>query len=261
MRAGVDQHDHPRFRGTSDCGLYGDFIHELDWMVGELLATLDQLKLTENTLVIFTSDNGGMLNLGGQAAWRAGHRANADLLGFKFGAWEGGHRVPFIARWPGRIPAGSTSDALIANVDLLATLAALTGQKLAADNGVDSFNLLPALTGTPAEPVRDHLVIAPLVPKALSIRAGNWMYIGAQGDGGFGGVRGGPGSVGFSGRTNSDISPDGKLRPDAPATQLYDLAADPRQTTNVVRAYPDVASRLATLLEKHRTAARTAPLP
>ncbi|HUX15394.1 MAG TPA: sulfatase-like hydrolase/transferase, partial [Phycisphaerae bacterium] len=93
---------HPRFRGTSACGLYGDYIHELDWMVGQVLDVLDELKLTENTLVIFTSDNGGMLNLGGKTAWQAGHRLNGDLLGFKFGAWEGGHRIPFIARWPGR---------------------------------------------------------------------------------------------------------------------------------------------------------------
>ena len=79
-----------RFQGTSQCGLYGDYIHELDWIVGELLACLDENGLTENTLVIFTSDNGGMFNRGGQAAFKDGHRQNGELLGFKFGAWEGG---------------------------------------------------------------------------------------------------------------------------------------------------------------------------
>jgi len=119
-----------RFQGTSQCGLYGDSIHELDWIVGEVLSCLDKNGLSDNTLVIFTSDNGGMFNHGGQAAFKAGHRQNGDLLGFKFGVWEGGHRVPMIVRWPGHVKAGTTSNQLIGNVDMLATLAALTGQQL-----------------------------------------------------------------------------------------------------------------------------------
>ncbi len=97
------------------------------------MATLEKNGLTENTLVIFTSDNGGMINVTGQRAIRQGHQLNGDLLGFKFDAWEGGHRVPFIARWPGRIKAGTESSQLICNVDLLATMAALTGYELKAD--------------------------------------------------------------------------------------------------------------------------------
>ncbi len=252
---------HPRFQGTSECGRYGDFIHELDWMVGEILATLDELKLTDNTLVIFTSDNGGMLNEGGQEAWRAGHRLNGELLGYKFGAWEGGHRVPFIARWPGKIPADTTSDQLIANLDLLATFAAITGQPLGATAGPDSINLLPALTGRPAKPLREHLVLQPIAQKNVAIRSGHWVYISAQGDGGFGGVRGGPGSVAFSQRANSDITADGKIKPGAPPDQLYNLAADPMQSKNVVREHPEVAARLIALLQQHRTDPRTAPMP
>ncbi len=253
---------HQRFQGTSECGRYGDFIHELDWMVGEVLATLDALKLAENTLVIFTSDNGGMLNEGGQDAWRAGHRANGELLGYKFGAWEGGHRVPFIVRWPGRVPAGTTSNHFLStNLDLLATFAAITAQSLAADEGRDSFNVLPALTGSPAKPIREHLVIAPNAAKNVAIRSGAWLYISAQGDGGFGGIRGGPGSVGFSQRTNSDITADGKIKPDAPATQLYHLGDDPQQTKNVVRENPAVAARLAALIAEQRASTRTAPSP
>lgn len=252
---------HPRFRGTSEAGRYGDFIHELDWMVGEILGTLDTLDLARDTLVIVTSDNGGMLNEGGQDAWRAGHRLNGDLLGFKFGAWEGGHRVPFLARWPGRIPAGTTSSALLANVDLLATVAALVGQRLTPADGPDSFNVLPALTGSPARPIRDHLIAAAFSPKNLAYRSGDWVYLTGQGDGGFGGVRGGPGSLGFSGRANSDITPDGKIKPDAPPDQLYDLARDPQQRRNLVREHPDIAARLRAELERHRAAGRTAPLP
>lgn len=124
-----------RFKGSSQASRYGDFIQEFDWMVGEVMRTLDELKLSDNTLIILTSDNGGMLNQGGQEAWTAGHRLNGDLLGFKFDAWEGGHRVPFIARWPGKIPAGSSSDQLICQVDMLATFAALTGSQLTRADG------------------------------------------------------------------------------------------------------------------------------
>ncbi len=250
---------HPRFKGTSEAGRYGDYIHELDWMVGELLKTLDELKLAENTLVIFTSDNGGMLNEGGQDAWRAGHRANGDLLGYKFGAWEGGHRVPFIARWPGKIPRGSTSTDLICSIDLFATFAAIGRQPLTAAEGPDSFNILPALTGSPAKPIREHLVLAPFTPKAITLRSGSWVYISAQGDGGFAGPRGGPGSVAFSQRVNSDITPDGKIKSDAPPDQLYDLATDPQQTKNIVRERPEIAERLRAELQRHRDAPRTAP--
>lgn len=118
-----------RFQGTSDCGLYGDFVHELDWMVGEVMKTLEEKGVLDNTLVIFTSDNGAMFNLGGRDAAKKGHAINGKLLGSKFGVWEGGHRVPFIARWPGKIEAGSESGQLMSSIDLFATFAALTGQE------------------------------------------------------------------------------------------------------------------------------------
>ncbi len=255
-----------RFKDTSACGRYGDYIHELDWMVGEVLRTLDELGLDGQTLVVFTSDNGGMLNRTGQEAWQAGHRLNGNLLGFKFDAWEGGHRVPFIARWPGRIPAGSVSGQLICHVDALATVAALTGATLAAADGPDSFNVLPALTGTPDKPLRDHVVLAPSKQEHLAIRQGNWVYIGAQGGGGFAATRpgdhtlGGPAALKFAGEANSDVE-DGRLRPGAPDAQLYDLAADPAQTRNVIREHPEVAARLKALLAACRAKARTAPGP
>lgn len=131
-----------RFIGTSQAGKYGDSIHELDWIVGEIMKTLEEEGLVENTLFIFTSDNGAMLNRGGQDAWKSGHHMNGKLLGFKFEAWEGGHRIPFIVRWPGKVPAGSTSDILLSNVDVLATMAALTGYKLKDNDGPDSFNMV-----------------------------------------------------------------------------------------------------------------------
>jgi len=253
---------HPRFSGTSGCGLYGDFIQELDWAVGEILQQLDDLKLADNTLVIFTSDNGGMLNAGGQAAWKAGHRLNGDLLGFKFDAWEGGHRVPFLLRWPGRVPAGTHSDQLITHVDMLATFAALTGTKLCNDDAPDSLNVLPAWTGNPEHPVRDFAILAPHKPTHLTLRKDNWLYIPAQGGGGWtaqsGHLLGGPAALQFTGEINSDIA-NGHIKPSAPPAQLYDLAVDPRQRTNVIRQHPELAAQLQTMLEKLKTQNRSVP--
>lgn len=236
-----------RFKSSSECGPYGDFIQEFDWMVGEVMRTLDDLKLRDNTLVILTSDNGGMLNQGGQQAWKAGHRLNGSLLGFKFDAWEGGHRVPFITRWSGKIEAGSVSDQLICQIDLLTTFAALTGSDA---KGPDSHNILPAFFGQADKPVRDHLVLAPHKKANLAFREGPWLYIGAQGGGGFNGQKvgdhalGGGGALQFTGETNSDFL-DGKLKPDAPGQQLYNLADDPSQNRNVIREHPEIAQRMA----------------
>jgi len=245
----------PRFQGTSKAGRYGDFIHELDWIVGQVMETLETTGVAEDTLLILTSDNGGMLNRGGQEAWRSGHRMNGDLLGFKFDAWEGGHRIPFIARWPGKIEAGSESDALVSNVDLLATVAALVGRKLGPDEGPDSFNLLPALTGRSGTQVRDHLLIAPLRRTHLSLRQGDWLYTGAQGAGGFSQTHvgdhgfGGPAATLFTKEVNSDIE-NGKIKPDAPDAQLYNLKDDPAQKVNVIRQHPDIAAAMKAEMER-----------
>ena len=242
-----------RFQGTSQCGLYGDFIHELDWIVGEILSCLEDNGLSENTLVIFTSDNGGMFNFGGQTAFKAGHRQNGDLLGFKFGVWEGGHRVPMIVRWPGKVKAGTTSNQLIGNVDMLATFAAVTEQKLDKTQQADSVNMLPAMMGEPEKPLRDHLVLAPHKGTHLSIRKGKWMYIPARGSGGFTGRKpsdhtfAGPAAASFVGSVNSDIE-NGRIKKDAPPAQLYDLEADVNQTKNVLNEYPEVVKELRSLL-------------
>jgi arylsulfatase A-like enzyme len=256
----------PRFVGTSACGLYGDFIHELDWMVGELMATLEEMGVADKTLVIFTSDNGGMLHVTGQKAWEAGHRLNGDLLGFKFGAWEGGHRVPFIARWPGRIPAGTKSDQLLSQIDLLATFAGIVGRPLRNDEGPDSVDQLASLTGTPGAPIRRTLVISPNSPKHLTVRQGKWVYISAQDEGGFQGKRkgdhlfSGAAALPFAGRTNSDVV-DGKIRKDAPPAQLYDLDKDPHQSTNLYSRHPKVVKRLDEILRECRaTIPKGAPL-
>lgn len=250
---------HPRFQGTSECGVYGDFVHELDWIVGEVMNTLEAQGVADNTLVVFTSDNGGMFNESGQDAWDDGHRLNGELLGFKFGAWEGGHRVPFLAKWPGHIEAGSVSDQLICNVDMLATIAAVTGVEIQDGQARDSVNVLSAFTDNPKESIRDHLVLSPSKPGNLSIRKGKWMYISGQGSGGFGGKnRGvhsfaGPAAITYAGYENSDIV-DGKIRKGAPPAQLYDLESDLTQTRNLYNDHPEIVKELAGLLESHRKA-------
>ena len=238
-----------RFVGTSECGPYGDFVHELDWIVGEILDYLDNAGIADNTLVIFTSDNGGMINETAQEAWKHGHPQNGPLLGFKFDAWEGGHRVPFIVRYPGKVPAGETSSALICQVDFMATFVALTGQTLEKGQGIDSINIWPALTGQNKQ-ARTQLLHAPFKPSHLGLRSGDWLYIPDQAGGGFSDPKvgshtfGGAAAITFSGRQNSDIR-DGKIRAGAPSAQLYNLKDDIEQTTNLYNSHPEIVERMA----------------
>ena len=247
----------PQFKGSSQCGRYGDFIHELDWMVGEVLLAVEEMGETDNTLVIFTSDNGGMLNHGGQDAWNAGHRLNGDLLGFKFGAWEGGHRIPFIARWPGKIPANSRSDNLISQVDLLATFASITGRTLSKEECPDGVDQLPELLGESKEPLRDLIIISPNSPSHLMVRKGDWVYIPDQDEGGFQGKKigdhllAGAAAFALTGQVNSDVA-DAMIKPDAPKEQLYNLKKDPAQAVNVIDHHPDVVQDLKQLLDNYR---------
>ncbi len=248
-----------RFQGTSECGLYGDFIHELDWMVGEILNCLEQEGLADNTMIIFTSDNGGMFNNGGQTAFKQGHKQNGDLLGNKFGIWEGGHRVPMIAWWPQRIEAGSVSDQLISNVDFLATFAALTKFDLSEQQRANSENMLPALLDNPDTPLRQQLLLSPYRESHVSLRSGKWMYIPARGHGGFSGKTfgnhtfAGTAAAEFLGKENSDIA-EGKIRKDALSAQLYDLVADPNQTQNVYQDHPEIVETMAAELRRYRAA-------
>jgi arylsulfatase A-like enzyme len=228
---------HPRFRGTSDCGWRGDVIHQLDWSVGQVLATLDKLKLTTNTLIIFTSDNGGAIKNtydDGTNPLHGRQKPNGTLRGFKGSLYEGGHRVPFIARWPGRIPAGATSSQLVAHVDTLATFAALTGQRLPEDAGPDSYNVLPALLGEKTSaPPRDHLILQNNGQRPLALREGNWVLI-----------------------------ETGRRRPRAasePIYELYDLAGDPGQARDLAETQADRVANMAKRLEAFREKGRSRP--
>jgi arylsulfatase A-like enzyme len=166
--------------GQSGCGVYGDQIMELDHAVDLVLKTLDDLKIADNTLVILSSDNGGSLTdmkayQYGVRANLHGHRINGVLRGGKYSAWEGGTRVPMIVRWPGRVPAGGVSPALVSLTDLEASLARLIGVKLPEKAAPDSADVLGALLGK--SPVGRNELVEHKAGKAGALREGNWKYI------------------------------------------------------------------------------------
>jgi arylsulfatase A-like enzyme len=212
---------------------------ELDEAVGELLTTLKRLKLADNTLVIFSSDNGGIMDDGYEDVGNFDHPCNGALRGYKGSLFEGGHRVPMIARWPGRIPAGSSCDELVSLLDLTATLAALTGQTVPPGAAIDSCNVLPALLGQPhAKPGRETFVahvggIAGKVP--LAIRQGQWKLIAE------GGAR-----PSFKDANKSNRTP---LTAEDRKPFLVNLAADLSESTNVASAHPERVLEMKKLLE------------
>lgn len=229
---------HPRFVGKTDLGPRGDAIVQADWCVGEILNTLDRLKLSENTLVILSSDNGPVVDDGYQdeAVERlSNHTPAGPLRGGKYSKFEGGTRVPFIARWSGRIKPG-VSDAVVCQIDFTATFAALTGQQLTTVDAPDSLNILPALLGD--SPVgREQLVEH---ANGLALRSGSWKYIEpAQG-------------IKVSTNTHSETGND-------TTSQLYDLSTDLGEKNNVASEHPDKVKELQTQLDAIRTAGRSRP--
>ncbi|QTN33915.1 arylsulfatase [Akkermansiaceae bacterium] len=219
---------HPRHLGKSQCGTRGDAIVELDEAVGELLANLERLGLADKTLVIFSSDNGGIMDDGYEDVGDFEHPCNGTLRGYKGSLFEGGHRVPMIARWPGHIPAGSTCDELVTLLDLTASLAALTGQVIPPGAAIDSCNVLPALLGQPHDkPGRETFVahvggVAGKVP--LAIRQGPWKLITE------GGAR-----PSFSDADKSNRTP---MPDEAREPFLVNLSDDPSESKNVAPDHP-----------------------
>ncbi|MBI4662827.1 MAG: arylsulfatase [Verrucomicrobia bacterium] len=227
---------HARFAGKTELGPRGDVIVELDWCAGEILKTLDRLNLAENTLVIFSSDNGPVVDDGykDDAVTKLdGHKPSGPLRGGKYSNFEGGTRVPFIVRWPSRVKPG-VSDALLGQIDLFASLAALTGQKLATDDAPDSFEGLAALLGE-SRTGRDHLVEHAGV---LALRQGTWKLI-----------QPGKGPK-VNQNTNTETGND-------PQPQLYHLADDLSETINLAEKRPEKVQQLQALLEKIRKSGRS----
>ena len=229
---------HPRFVGKSGMGARGDAILQFDYCVGQVLETLDRLGLTDDTLVIFTSDNGPVLDDGYQdrAEELVGdHKPAGPLRGGKYSAFDAGTRVPFVVRWPGRVPQGD-SPALISQIDLLASFATYLDQPLAEADAPDSFDLLAALLGR-SEYGREHLVES---AGTLGIIVGDWKYI--------------PPSKGAKVLANTQIETGRDPKP-----QLYNLAEDIGERNNVAAAHPYKVQELRERLETVKGTSRTRP--
>lgn len=231
----IPHRPHPRFKGTSQAGVYGDFVHELDWSVGQVLDTLDRLELTKNTLVIFTSDNGGAGNN------YKGHRPNGPLCGGKGCLTEGGHRVAFLARWPEKIKAGQITKETVSTTDMLATFAALVGKDLPDGAGPDSYNVLPALLGEKLPDPERPVVLSSGATGALSIRMGKWKFFEGHGTAGY---------AAWNKYRTCWLNP----QPGELPGQLYNLEEDLGETNNLHDKHPEIAAKLRQELEEIRKA-------
>lgn len=241
-----------RLEGKSGDGKRGDMCLWADASAGRVLDTLDRLKLAGNTLLVFATDNGPLFN-GDRNTWTVmtGHRPAGPWRGYKTDIWDGGTRVPFVARWPGRIAAGSKTDQLLCLTDMLATFAALQGVALPEHAGEDSFNQLPALLGQSRAEMRPSMVTHSYTG-IHAIRQGGWKAIfDTEGSGGHRGatpgwtpiVRGIPEEPGSSG-----------------VGQLYHIAEDPYETKNLWKDRPDVVDRLRALLVEQIASGRSRPV-
>jgi arylsulfatase A-like enzyme len=236
-----------KFKGKTKAGPHGDFLFEMDSLVGELLKTLDRLGVADNTLVIFSSDNGpettSVVNM------RADHKHDGarPWRGMKRDQWEGGHRVPMIVRWPGKVKPGSTSDEQVSLTDVMATCAAVVDAKLPSKAAEDSYNFLPVLLGTQGDkPVREYL-LQQTISLALSIRRGPWKYLDHKGSGGNNYTRG---------KLQKYAIKD--TDPEAPG-QLYNLEDDPGERVNLYSKHPEIVKELKAKLEEYKASGRSRP--
>ena len=215
----------PQWQGKSALGPYGDFVMQTDDAVGQILAALDKADLRKNTLVIFTSDNGCSPAAGTARLEKLGHFPSGEFRGYKADIWDGGHRVPFIVRWPNVVTPGSSSSLAICHTDLLATCAEISGVPLPETAGEDSFSFLPILLGRepkiPRAPVIHHSING-----KFAIRDRQWKLALCSGSGGW------------------------SKGPGVQSPQLYDFNTDPSETNNLATAHPEIVAELTSKLEK-----------
>ncbi len=222
-----------QWQGKSGINKYCDFVMQVDDTVGQVMSAIDQAGIRDNTLVIFTSDNGcsPAANIG--EMHRHGHRPNYHFRGHKADIFDGGHRVPFIVRWPDRVAAGASSDQLICLNDLMATCAAIIGAELPPGAGEDSVSILPALSGTDTAPLREA-VVHHSIQGAFAIRRGDWKLEMCPGSGGW-----------------SDPKPGSEAAKKLPPVQLYHMQQDLSETTNLQDRHPEIVAELTELLQKY----------
>jgi len=231
------------FKGKSGLdSAYADFVMMNDDCIGQIMTAVEKAGIAENTLIIFTSDNGCSPQADFEELEAQGHDPSHIYRGHKADIFEGGHRVPFIARWPLKVKAGSVCDDTTCLTDLLATCADIIGVQLPVDAGEDSVSMLPNLLGA-AESLAREATVHHSIDGSFAIRQGKWKLIDAPHSGGW-----------STPRPN-----DKNALKDLPSVQLYDLEADPGETTNIQDRHPEVVERLKTLLEKYKRETRSTP--
>lgn len=231
------------FKGKSETNPYGDFVLQVDHTVGEILKALEKHGISDETLIIFTSDNGCSPEADFQELAKYGHNPSYLFRGHKADIFEGGHRVPFMARWPGKIEAGSENHQVICLTDLLATAADITDATISFREGPDSYSLFPAFLGENEQVIREATVHHS-VNGSFAIRKGPWKLILC------------PDSGGWS-KPKPDSPGSGRL----PPLQLYNMDQDLGETTNLVEDYPEVVKELSGLMRKYIQEGRSTPGP
>ncbi len=231
----------PEWQGRSGISAYADFVMQSDHSVGQILDALEQHGLARDTLVLFTSDNGCSPAADVKGLERQGHYPSARFRGYKADLWEGGHRVPFICRWPAQIRAGSSSPQVVCLTDLMATCADVAGEKVPENAGEDSVSFLPALLGEDKTPLREA-VVHHSINGMFAIRQGPWKLALC------------PGSGGWAKPGDAEA-----LKLGLPGIQLYDLGADPAEARNVQAGHPEIVERLTRLLESYVANGRSTP--
>jgi arylsulfatase A-like enzyme len=233
----------PQWQGKSPLGAYGDFVMETDWAFGQVLAAIDAAGLRENSLVIFASDNGCAPYIGVKDLEAKGHFPSAQFRGYKADIWEGGHRIPFIVRWPGVVKATSTSSQMVGLIDLIATCARITGATLPDTAGEDSVSILPALRGVDSAPLREAEIYHSINGN-FAIQKGKWKLELCAGSGGWAAPR----------------EPQAAAQ-NLPAVQLYDMEADEAEQHNVQADHPEIVRDLSDLLRRYVEDGRSTPGP
>jgi len=227
-----------KWQGKSEVGRYGDFMMQTDDFVGQIIKALDDKQLSENTILIVSSDNGCSKAAKIQSLEAKGHFPSAQFRGSKADLWDGGHRVPFIVRWPAAIEAGSTSDEIICLTDFIATSADIAGTELPSNAGEDSVSFLPALLGKEIQTERKG-IIHHSVSGHFAYREGKWKLLLAKASGGW-------------------TSPkENEVPPNSPIAQLYNMDTDPGETTNLYEQEPEIAAQLLQQLEAYVFAGRS----
>jgi arylsulfatase A len=231
----------PEWKGSSGINAYADFIRQVDADMSRLLHAIDQNGMAKNTIVIFTSDNGCSPSANLDELTKAGHNPSYIYRGHKADLYEGGHRVPFLVRWPDKIKPGTVSNQLVGQVDFLATFAELLAVTLPDNAAEDSISFLPALFGTDNGPIRKSLIYQS-INGSFAIRDGQWKLALCPGSGGW-----------------SYPQPGRDDQRGLPAFQLYDLSVDPAEKTNLVQSHPERVTKLKADMEQAIARGRTTP--